>query len=664
MMAAMSLAALLVLAAAAACQQPAPVAQAPVAQAAPAVRLANPSRLPRDELLRFAMPWPAGRFRELHAVQVGADEAPASTLLRWPDGTVAVSLVHARIALGPREEKVLRVEGLPAAAAGPRHLPELPRFEVELTDAFGRVHRTRLRTDPAAALEAAGSSPRFPVRQLRGVLERDGEGGPEAMFAVQVWAGVQASPPRIELSLLVDADPRSGEVPTGPARFAGIALRVEDPAWEPVARHASELAIPAAVETADGARVLALLGPSRATYLGDRTGKAFLVDLLPVPDPAGASRRTVEQPLEAWPELDWVRATGAFGVHGGPGPVSARRPAPAAGPPSPFWAGPAGGPFGSFDAPRDPVDAGLFGLPPSALHDLLRGAPAPGLRRARLTVLQGLLRPTPGTTARLPEDAADLRSGLSRRAIERPHGFRAFDYEHISADLPFDLYWLTGDPCARHELGRLGSGLLPVLRSAAFRTSRGEGACLRAGVLIARATGDRDLLAALRRHLVDELEPRIGADDPRRMHAIAQPPDPRALDGRQEFDLPWQMGLLVHGLHALWRESGDDLARELALRVARRMAGTCWIDGVGLAGLVSATAAGVRVPAPGDGSGAQGIALGAFVLAAEMTADEADRETFRSRADAMLRSAGREPGDRAWPAAWFALHDDRADRPR
>jgi hypothetical protein len=321
-----------------------------------------------------------------------------------------------------------------------------------------------------------------------------------------------------------------------------------------------------------------------------------------------------------------------------------------------------GGPFGGFG---DPPDAAAQGTPrngPSALHNVLRWRSTELLRLAEAAVLQQTLRPTPGTRPRRPDDTEAWRQGLSQRAEERPHGFTALDYEHFSVDLLYDLYWLTGDPLARAELVRAGSGLRPLLEGLPFRTARGEGWCLQGGALIARATGDREivewLLTRFRREVLPELGG--GTGEP---WAIAQPPHTDALGPGDRFDAPWQMAALVHGLHALWSETGASDVRDALLRVARTMATDGWVPDVGPKYLY-ATRAPDRYRMPvghGPLEGTAWMEIGAFVLAAEAAVTESDRRLFESRADFVVGgSTGVSAAAGGGIAStWFQLYFDR-----
>ncbi|MGA0867751.1 MAG: hypothetical protein ACO3UM_02385, partial [Planctomycetota bacterium] len=537
------------------------------------------------------------------------------------------------------EWEVVPVEG--QAEAAPRAAPA--PLDVELEDAFGRVFTARF----VAVEDARASRSGVRTGAYRGLLTRATDDGREALCAV--WMAVTECdlPRRTEVHLVLENDPLPGEPVVGTVRFRRLTVRSTDPAQELFARHGTLLAM-----ARRQGRTLDLVGPSEAIYLGDRTRKAFLVELVPADDGSGQASLP---PIEAWPDAQWVRHTAAYGLHGGPGPAALR--SETVRPPAPFWQRLDGGPVGALMAPRDLTHT-AFGWPPSTLHPLVGRGLDRELEEARATVLQGGLRPPPLLAARAPVDTDYERQGLTPAALLRPHGYVAFDYEHVTADLPFEVHWWTADPFARAELVRLALAVPGLLATPAFRTSRGEGACLRAGVAAARAIGDGRLLARLVAHVADVLEPVIGDEDPRRAHAIAQPPDVRALGPRHPFDAPWQMGLLVHGLHALWLATGDDLTRTLATRVARRMAGPCWSAEEGLAGFVSAVDPNVRAASPTGDRGAQGIAVGAFVLAAEMAEEEELRALLLDRARRMAEDA-----DAAGAPAWVTeLWRDRRAR--
>jgi hypothetical protein len=592
----------------------------------PRVRLTNPAAVTRVERVRFSMPWPIGAHRELASASVGEFDASCVPLLRWADGSIAVVQIQALVELEAGADVVLDVvplDGRFQAGAS----ASLPPIEVELEDAFGQVFTAQFAED----IESRAPTESVRTGSFRGLLTRQAEAGVEALYAVGLAVTELDAPRRTEVHLVLDADPRGSEPVVGAARIRRLSVRCTDPERRLHARHGRLLAMPSLSGAA-----LDLLGPSDAIYLGDRTRKAFLLDLVPVDAEAGGVSLP---PLEAWPDAAWVRHTGAFGLHGGPGPVE---PGEADGRPvAPWWRRLDGGPFGALMAPRELTHTD-FGWPPSALHPLVARGSWARLEEARASVLQGGLRPPPLVEARAPAETEAFRSGLSPSALARPHGYLAFDYEHVTADLAFDVFWWTADPFAWEELSRMAGAIPALLAVPAFRTSRGEGACLRAGVAAARATGNEQLLAQLVQHVTEVLAPAIGGDEPRRGHALAQPPDMRALGPGHPFDVPWQMGLLVHGLHALWSATGDETSRTLALRVARRMAGPCWSAEDGLAAFVSAVDPNVRSSSLVGVAGAQGMAIGAFVLAAEMAEHVDDRSLLLERARRMAERVGED----------------------
>lgn len=610
-------------------------------------------------IVRGSLPFARGALRDASYVEVDGRLAPAVVLMRWPDESVAVLQAHVPVEVPARQLARLRVRPVAAPAAEPVW-PGAWSFDgelalrTELTDPWGGVYTARLVADgPPLSL----SSSLVRVRRYRGVHRRD-----DAEFlGVVAWVTSFRGERRAELTLALDngahlTDPS----PLGPVRFRSFALVSEREGLRFVPRFATENALSPALPEGDGYRQL-LLGPSDQIYLGDCTAKAFRIDLFAGGAAATSEQRTaaaaaVEAPLLAWPAVDEVRRAGAFGAHGGPAPAgtdqSTRRWL--------RWRKLARfGPFGGHGDPEEAAEQGTPRNGPSALHNVLRWRSAALLAAAETMVLQHGLRPSPGVVLRLPPELAPFRQGLSERCIARPHGFSALDYEHFSVDLLFDYYWLTGDPWARAELRRMGDGLRAVMDTVPFRTSRGEGWCLQAGVLIARATGDRELVEDLAARARSRVLPAIAG--PPTPVAISQPGHDQAFGPGESFDAPWQMAALVHGLHALYAETGDENVAEAAVRTALVMAGPGWVEGVGPKYLVSASQAGRYILPVGYGpmEGTARMEIGAFVLAAEMTGEAAERHLFARRVRALV-DAGWTPGDRGEAAErWLQLHLDR-----
>jgi hypothetical protein len=375
-----------------------------------------------------------------------------------------------------------------------------------------------------------------------------------------------------------------------------------------------------------------------------------------------AARLAVDHPLRPTPDIAWTRHTGAFGAHGGPAPGPGHETAESVWTRHRFTARADFGPFGDFGDSRDAATNGTPRNGPSALHNVIRFASGPLLGCAEGTALQHCLRPTPGGSVRVPAATKALRQGLSNRTMRRPHGFSASDYEHFSADQLYDYYWLTGDALARDELARLGRGLPGVLRGLPFQTCRGEGWCMQAAVLIARATGDDAPVRFMHKRFVDRIEPSLGTKPA--PYLIRQPPHPDAFDGKEAFDCPWQMAALAHGAHAMFVQTGDARYARLVVRAGRVMGDSGWLDGQGPKYFVSATRADGHEMAVGIGplEGAALMEVSAFVLAEELADGDADQRLFRSRAAAIIAPYQEAERDRAAMNPWFQLFLDRRAR--
>jgi hypothetical protein len=254
---------------------------------------------------------------------------------------------------------------------------------------------------------------------------------------------------------------------------------------------------------------------------------------------------------------------------------------------------------------------------------------------------------------------------MSDRALRRPHGFTGLDYEHFSVNTLYDYYWLTGDPLARDELARAGRGLLELLEEVPFPTCRGEGWCMQAAVLIARGTGEPDVVDAVARRFRDRIEPVIGA--PSALYVLSQPPHEQALEGEEAFDCPWQMSAFVHGAHAMYRQTGDPRFAQAGLQAARVMAGPGWVEDVGPKYLLSVDKPDRYMMPAGFGplEGTAVMEIGGFVLADELSPNQVERSLFRRRVDFLLAPYTVEPErSRAAINPWFQILLDRRDRVR
>lgn len=620
----------------------------------------NPSDHDRRQIVRASLPFARGEVRDARHVEVDGEVAHAVPLVRWPDGSIAVLQAHFALELSAMQSRSLRVlpVGAPAVApAAPGDWPfegSLPLY-TEVCDPWGQVYTARWVADeqPLASL----SSPLVRVRRFRGMHRR---GDTEFLGAIAYLVSYRGTR-RAELTVVLDNGAHDPErIALGPVRFRSFALCSSDDRLRLKPRFARDNALQPPHEIDGGFRQF-LLGPSDQIYLGDHTAKAFRFDLFRDAEELSGGQRAaaadaVEAPLMAWPVVGEVRRTRAFGGHGGPAPAGLDRSS------AHLLRWRQSARFGPFAGHGDIEDAAAQGTPrngPSALHNVLRWRSPAMLSAAETMVLQHGLRPTPGVVTRRPTDLAPFRRGLSPRSLQRPHGFTALDYEHFSVDLLYDYYWLTGDAFALAELRRMGSGLRPVLDTVPFLTSRGEGWCLQAGALIARATGDADLLAYLLARARSRVLPEISG--PPTTVALAQPPHESALGPTDWFDAPWQMAALVHGLHALFRVTDAPDVSAAAVRTARVMAGPGWVEGTGPKYLVSASQSGRYTLPVGFGpmEGTAVMEIGAFVLAAEMTEESADRAVFARRAREIVDANWARGDGRIGDDRWAQLHLDR-----
>lgn len=608
------------------------------------------------------------------------ETVPAVPLLRWCDGTIAVLQVHARVHVPAGAEvrgsvrPCLDADGaaLPRRTGDrPSLLPPTLPVWTEVEDPWGRVAVARLEPDPTAGPDGVLlDSGAVRVQRFRS-RHRLADGAP--FLGLRAWLRSYAGERRGELTLLLD-DTDATAPGLGPVRFRSFRLVVADDRLRTLPLFAEQNGLQPPRPRHEGGYVQPLMGPAESLYLGDQTGKAFRLMLFAdgddVQDEERLSARWSGLPLMAFADLDRVRATGAFGAHGGPAPS---RDGERDGARAQWWRWRQGGDFGLFGGFGEPIadaDTGVARNGDSALHNVLRWRSPQLAMAAEAMVLQHTLRPTPGRRPALPADMAPYRLGITPPGLRAPHGFQAPDYEHFSVLLLYDWYWLTGDPLARDEMARLGRGLQDLLAALPFRTSRGEGCCLQAGALIARATADPALTAWLLQRCKQQLLPRL--PDAGTGCCIAQPPLPQVL-GDQPFDAPWQMACLVRGLHALYIATGDAALAAAVVRSADAMAGAGWLDGHGPKYFVSALDPG-RYTMPADASIEAGVArivLGAFAVARELAvarSDAAAAQRLDNRIGWLferLLPAAVDPAELAALTAnpWLQIALDRRARP-
>ena len=668
-------------------QVPAEAAAPPAGPLRQIVELVNPSPVARRAVVMCSVPFARGLLRARPADRViavavdlpsGRVQAPARPLLRWPDGSLALLQVHVDCELAAYQRVQAAVEPLigadgevrAAAVLGHDLGLELPlALWTEVFDPWDRKYRGELVPDesvgPGGVVFDTGAVrlQRFRSEHLGVAADVKGHAFLDLSASLLTFAGER----RAELTLVLDnREPLGG--PLGPVRFRGFRLMTSDDRLRFLPAFAIENLLPRPRPRRDGGFVQWLLSPGDGHYLGDGTAKAFRLHLFQAGDDVDDAAREAASWAHArlWGscDLDAVRRSGVFGTHGGPAPRQAndfgsasRRLA--------IWRRTARfGPYGSFG---DPQEVALRAAPrhgDSMLHNALRWRSPELLYAAEGMVLQQGLRPSGGRLERAPADTSAYRQGLPQLARRAPHGFVPHDYEHVSAHLLFDYYWLCGDDWAQQELARLGQSIVRLLATASFRTSRGEGHCLEAGVLCARATGDAELSAMLEEHARSVLLPLLDRLD--EGVALAQPPHAGVLDGKTPFDAPWQMAQLVRGLAAVAAASGSEDLRAAAVRIAHAMGHNGWVEGVGPKTFVGTGGPGRYSMAAlsVDRAGRDRITIGAFVLAAELAHDPTTaarlRECGRFLLDRELRpNAGLPERLSAAANPWLQIALDR-----
>lgn len=630
---------------------------------------------------RVSVPWAPGARLRSGALRVGQDRAPSVPLLRWPDGSIRLEQAHVRLGLEPGRH---RVEVAPAASP-PLGAPEwafdgVDWLRTELEDPFGRRYEARFE-DVTGASERARSTSRIRVRRLRGHhLRRADDGVDEVYLPVDALLVEWSDTPRVELTLVLRNDALGDgsdplEPVLGPVRLREFTLVGVGPGLRALPHFGGALRMRGAERGEEGVR-LPLLGPNESLYLGDRTRKAFRIDLVTTEGQADSAidsaRTAVEEPWFAIPGLEFVRATGAFGTFGGPAPLLSSEEGATNTQSTLRVASAQLGrqPFGSFGEPKDALRYGRLRCGPTALHQVLRVESGELLRLAELAVLQHGLRPGPGRL-REPEATQAFRQGIPERLRRRPHGYTPLDYEHLAHALLFDRFWLTGDPFARDELIRLAGAAAELWRTTPMRTSRGEG---RVAIVLATVASLDLVPESVPEALLDwvdafrvETAPRL---DRNRCIAFAQPPSDRVLGPLEAFDAPWQIAELIRGL-AMARRYLDPKRAAVLVRaqgeLALALAGPGWDREIG----APKTFVSARDPALHFTAGASGPAsdtgillIGAFAASLDVVGSGSERRTLVARADQLLggESARRDPVRRA--DRWLQAPLDREPGPR
>lgn len=203
-------------------------------------------------------------------------------------------------------------------------------------------------------------------------------------------------------------------------------------------------------------------------------------------------------------------------------------------------------------------------------------------KRPKAVLWEGL-PPWDYSEDKLGRDQLDPALDPHRQGIpEDGHGWNGMDFEHMVADDLYEHYVLTGDWVTLDSLREMGEILRTWLiysTEKAPGSSRGVGWTLRALVKIYQATGDPRFLES-----ADDLVAAVDATygrDPSPVtglvyHYVTRfPPNANHIPD-DEYDLPWQLGVVIHGMMLHHRETGSKTSRRIALDVADYIVDYAW----------------------------------------------------------------------------------------
>ncbi len=189
----------------------------------------------------------------------------------------------------------------------------------------------------------------------------------------------------------------------------------------------------------------------------------------------------------------------------------------------------------------------------------------------------------PYSADKLGRDQLDPSLDPHREGIpDKGHGWNAFDMEHMVADDVFDQYVMTGDWVTLDSIREMGEVLRtwPIYNPAkAPGSTRGVGWTMRALVKIYQATGDPRFLATADT-LVNTVAATMGKD-PSPVTGLVYHYVTRYIPHNNhikddEYDLPWQLATVIHGMLLHYRETGNATSRQIALDVADYLVDYAW----------------------------------------------------------------------------------------
>lgn len=179
----------------------------------------------------------------------------------------------------------------------------------------------------------------------------------------------------------------------------------------------------------------------------------------------------------------------------------------------------------------------------------------------------------------LPSTLAPHKAGIPSNG----KGWNGFDIEHMSVDDLYEYYLLTGDPVSYDSLVSIGQAMRTwpfYIMNDPVGSSRGVGWSLRAMIRIWRVTGDENIL-----QLADMF---VAVTDSTYNKATPSPitgevyhwvtrylPSAHHIE-EAEFDIPWQLATVIHGMLLHHRETGEEMSKLVALDVADYLVEDCW----------------------------------------------------------------------------------------
>ena len=591
----------------------------------------------------------------------------------------------------------------------------------EVEDVFGTVYRARLVPDKSAGPDGLlRSTPlvrTYRFRDYHRAVDAKKPGIGRDFLTLTAYLTLFHGFSHAELQIVLgndylgSDDPRSDDPnlrPLGNVRLRRFSLVVDSQSLAFVPRWIREnrLRPPEKLVDASGKQRgwrQHLIGPGAGHYLGDACVRRFpFVLYAPLGkaqekpgDDAEKLRRAsatamAQAPLYALPAVNDVRRSGALGANGGPAPTTRGTRAAAAAQWQKWRSREHFGPYGTWGDVAMTPTTGTPRNTPVGLHLAVRSGDRRLMLRAEGWCLQQGLRPYHLYGLRvgvdddiylmgLPHRRGDRfvskntlgRSKLSAESakhrdklrvhLKRPHGMNAFDYEHMSVDVLYDFYCLSGQAWVRDELETLGwqlLGLLPRSKYGFSRvgTSRGEGWCMQALALCYQASGREEFKAHAIHRLAALRKARGKLGNP-----STQSPDRRAFGEGVAWDAPWQQAAYILGMSAAFRSFGHEGFADLAVETCRYMATHGWEEGAGPKYFVSVEDPGGRFKS-GRGSGTQEFCASALAVAAEIArarSQNADAELFERRLRELSQIYAHKGPEGLAASKWWQIPLDR-----